>query len=377
MTDITPLFSVSSPDIGELEQLFVSKAVNSGWVSSIGQYVDRFEREFAGYCNTKHGVSLANGTDALFIALKALGIGKGDEVILPSLTFVAVAAVVMHLGAIPVIVDVHPDYWCLDPIAVERAISERTKAIIAVHSYGHPADMDPILDLARPRNIRVIEDCAEAHGATYKGKMVGSMGDVGCFSFYGNKIITTGEGGMAVTNDTDLSARMKFLKDHAMDPNRRYFHPEAGFNCRLTNIQAALGCAQLERIGELQAKRAAILGWYQEDLMDVPGISLNPTMPWAGSVNWMVCAVINNFSDARRDKILTSLKEKGIDTRPFFLPIQVMPPYVGCRVVGREGGGTAISEKLSRAGFNLPSSSLLNRENVKYICSHLASIICS
>jgi perosamine synthetase len=311
---------------------------------------------------------MTNGTDALFIALKALGVESGDEIIVPSLTFVAVPAVVVHLGAEPVIVDAHPDYWCLDPTAVERAVTKRTKAIIAVHVYGHPADMDPILEITRPRGIAVVEDCAEAHGAKYRGKTVGSIGDVGCFSFYGNKIITTGEGGMAVTDDPELARRMRFLKDHAMDPKRRYFHPEAGYNCRMTNVQAALGCAQLERIDELSAKRAQILNWYRDALTDAGPVSLNPAMPWADPVNWMICALLSGGPAARRDEILSQLRVRGVDTRPFFVPAEQMPPYSACRVVGARGDGAPVSARLSTAGFNLPSSPALTPDEVHF-CS--------
>lgn len=369
-------YAVSSPDIGDTELNYVTQAVASGWVSSIGEFVDRFETSFASYCGVDHGVSMSNGTDALFIALKALGVGPGDEVIVPSLTFVAVPAVVLHLGAEPVIVDVHRDYWCLDPKSVERAITSRTKAIVVVHVYGHPADMEPIEKLAQPRGIRLVEDCAEAHGARYNDKLVGSIGNVGCFSFYGNKVITTGEGGMAITNDEQLANRMRFLKDHAMDPHRRYFHPEPGFNCRMTNIQAALGCAQLERIDELLAKRARILDWYREMLQGVNGLRLNPKLSWAEPVNWMVCAVLDSELSVHRTEILGSLRDKGIDTRPFFVPSETMPPYSSCRIASSGGEeGLPESRRLSESGFNLPSSSLLTREDVGECSQLLADTI--
>lgn len=367
MSKTSKFFPVSSPDIGELENQYVTRAVSSGWVSSIGEYVDQFEARFAEYCGLSHAVSMANGTDALFIALKALGIEPGDEVIVPSLTFVAVSAVVVHHGATPVIVDVDPDYWCIDPVAIDRAITSKTKAIIAVHSYGHPADMDPILEVARKYSIKVIEDCAEAHGATYKGKIVGSIGDVGCFSFYGNKIITTGEGGIAVTNDPQLASRMRFYKDHAMDPERRYFHPEVGYNCRITNLQAALGCAQLDRIKELDGKRSQILTWYKNLLQHVPEIKLNPVMSWAKPVNWMVCLVLSEGTKITRDALMMRLRESGIDSRPFFLPTQTMPPYSACRTIGRYDESTPIADRLSKLGLNLPSSSLLDEESVRFI----------
>lgn len=358
---------VASPDIGKLEEKYVLQALRSTWVSSIGEFVSRFEHEFASFCEVKYGVSVSNGTNALFLTLRALGVGPGDEIIVPALTFVAVPAVVLQLGANPVIVDIDPVYWCIDPKAIERAITKKTKAIIVVHVYGHPSDMDPILELARAYQLKVIEDCAEAHGARYKDHRVGSIGDAGCFSFYGNKIITTGEGGMVVSRDSDLLSRIRFLKDHAMDPNRRYYHSEVGYNSRMTNIQAALGCAQLDRISELIENRAKILEWYREYLADIDAISLNPNMSWAEPVNWMVCAVLNSCLVPKRGQILSSLREKGVDSRPFFVLCQDMPPYNGCRTVGVDELDTPVARRISLAGFNLPSSASLKKRDIEKI----------
>ena len=361
-------YPVSSPDIGALEEQYVSQAVRSGWVSSIGEFVDRFEAGFAKVCGSRHGVAVSNGTDAIFLALKALGVGPGDEVIVPALTFVAVPAVVLHVGAEPVLVDVDARYWGLDPAAVDKAFTPRTRAVVAVHLYGHPVDMNPLLEMAAARGVAVIEDCAEAHGAAYRGRTVGSMGRLGCFSFYGNKVITTGEGGVVTTDDDDLAERVRFIKDHAMDKERRYFHPEAGYNCRMTNMQAALGCAQLERMEELLHKRARLLGWYERELADLEGLTLNPKMPWAEPVNWIVCGVLSAKLAPRRDALLVRLRELGVDTRPFFVPAYHMPPYAGCRRVGADGGvdlpGT---DQAGAAGFNLPTVCSLTEQDVKHI----------
>lgn len=365
------MIPVASPDISELEERYVQEAVRSGWVSSIGAFVDRFERDFATFCETEHGVAVSNGTDALLVTLKAAGVGPGDEVIVPALTFVAVPAVVLHLGAQPVLADIHPDYWCLDPLAVERAISPKTKAIVVVHLYGHPADMDPILELARSRRIAVIEDGAEAHGARYKNRRVGSLGDAGCFSFYGNKIITTGEGGMVVTNNAALAERVRMLKDHAMDPMRRYYHPEAGYNCRMTNLQAALGCAQLERIEVLLAQRAQLLTWYREGIASTPRVTLNPKMPWADPVNWMVCVLLDPQMAHYRDRIQGELKEAGIDTRPFFVPLPEMPPYKNARLVGASTSDVPVAYAVGAAGFNMPSSPTLQDQQICRITKQL------
>jgi perosamine synthetase len=359
---------VAVPDIGDLEQRYVAEAMRSGWVSSLGEFIGRFESGFAGFCEARHGIAVANGTVAIEVVLKAMGIGRGDEVVVPALTFAAVGAVVVHLGAEPVLADVHPDYGCVDPDAVGNALSPRTKAVIVVHSYGHPADLDRIVERCAPRGIRVVEDAAEAHGARYKGRRVGALAAAGCFSFYGNKIFTTGEGGMVVTDDDDLAARVRMLKDHAMDPSRRYYHLEAGYNFRMTNVQAALGCAQLERAEEFLRKRADLLGWYREELHGVAGIRLNPAMPWAEPVNWLVSAVLDETLAGGRDAMLSDLRrEDGIDTRPFFVPMGEMPPYRSARRVAANGAGNPVAERMSRAGFNLPTSFGLEREDVARI----------
>lgn len=359
---------VSSPEIGEREHRYVMEAVRSGWVSSLGEYIGRFETDFARYCGTEHGVAVSNGTTALEVVLKALGVGRGDEVVVPALTFAAAAAVVVHVGAEPVLADVHPDYWCLDPRALARAVGPRTRAVIAVHSYGHPCDMDPILDTCGRAGIPVVEDCAEAHGARYRGHPMGSMGRCGTFSFYGNKIITTGEGGMVVTRDGPLAERVRQLKDHAMDPKRRYFHLDAGYNFRMTNPQAALGCAQLERIGEFLEKRRALLAWYREEVEGIEGIRLNPKMDWAEPVNWIVCAELLDAPKAsRRDALLRALADRGVDTRPFFVALGDMPPYRDARQVGADGDGTPVADRLSRSGFNLPTSTTLGRDDVRRV----------
>jgi perosamine synthetase len=354
---------VAVPDIGELERRYALEAVESGWVSSLGAFIEKFETGFAEFCETRHAVAVANGTTAIEVTLAAFGVGRGDEVILPDLTFAAVAAAITHLGAIPVLVDVEPGSWCVDPRAVERALSPRTRAVVPVHSYGHPADLDPILEACRKRGIRVLEDAAEAHGARYRGRRVGSIGDAGSFSFYGNKIITTGEGGAVVTQDDDLAARVRVLKDHAMDPNRRYFHLEAGYNFRMTNVQAAIGCAQLERVGEFLERRAEILDGYRELLAGAP-LRLNPHEDGAEPVNWTVCAVLEPSVAEHRDAILAEMRTRGVDTRPFFVRLSEMPPYRDAPRVGADGDDTPVARDLSLAGFNLPTSTLLEREDI-------------
>jgi perosamine synthetase len=365
---------VAEPDLGPLEEEYILDALRSGWVSSIGGFIQRFEEEFARFCGTKHAVVVSNGTVAIHLALVAAGVGPGDEVIVPALTFVATAAAVWHAGAVPVFVDSEPEIGTLDPKAVERAISPKTKAIIPVHLYGHPADMDPILEIARSRGLVVIEDAAEAHGARYKGRVVGSLGHMATFSFYGNKILTTGEGGAVVTDNDDLAVRLRFLKDHAMDPKRRYWHPEVGFNYRMTNLQAAMGCAQLERSKELCAKRGKIVALYREAFKG-RGVAINSFKSWAEPVPWLVCALLQQETTREeRDGLMASLKEQGIDSRPYFHLLCDMPPYAACRRIAA-GGGTAlaVAEDLSARGLNLPSITRLSGKEVAWIAGEVVA----
>jgi perosamine synthetase len=361
-----PFIPVAEPDLGPLEEKYVLEAVKSGWVSSIGAFIDRFESGFAKYCGTRHAVMVSNGTVAIHLCLVARGIGLADEVIVPNLTFVATASAVKHAGATPVLVDVDPDTYCLDPAWVEGAITPRTRAIIAVHLYGHPANMTPLREIADRRGIALIEDAAEAHGAKWQGRPVGGLGDMATFSFYGNKVLTTGEGGCVTTNDDALAARIRFLKDHAMSKERRYFHPEVGFNYRMTNIQAALGCAQLERAGEILARKSQVLAWYREAFRGVEVI-LNPSRPPAEPICWLVVALQPASSPAAETRRLQEeLKLAGIDTRPFFVPLSQLPPYAECRLVK---GRRHVAADLADRGWCLPSSTRLARGDVERVAS--------
>lgn len=351
---------VSKPSITQKEIQYIMDAVSSGWVSSLGKYVDMFEEKFASYCGTKYALTTSNGTTALHLVLVALGIKPGDEVIIPDITFVATGNAVKYVGAKAVIVDIEEDTLCIDPESVKKAITPKTKAIIAVHLYGHPANMEEINKIAEEYDLIIIEDAAEAHGAEVNGKKVGSLGHVGTFSFYGNKIITTGEGGMITTNDENLYERMRHLRDHAMSKEKRYWHTEVGFNYRMTNIQAALGLAQLERIDEIIAKKRLIFEWYKEGLKDIEGIKLNYEAPWAKNVYWMVCLEVEGYTEKQRDELMKMLKEKNIDARPYFYPLSDMPMF--------EKADTPIAHKVYQRGLNLPSYFDITREDVQYIC---------
>ncbi len=361
MPDFIPVYE---PILGGNEKKYVLDCIETNWISSLGKYVGEFEKRFSSYCGSKYGVSVSNGTVALQLALAALGIGKGDEVIVPDLTFVATANAVVYTGAKPVLVDSDIETWNIDPSKIEEKINKRTKAIIPVHLYGHPCNMDPIMDIAKDHGLSVIEDAAEAHGAEYKGKKVGSFGRIACFSFYGNKVITTGEGGMCITDDEGLAKEISLLKDHGMSAEKRYWHPKIGFNFRMTNIQAAIGLAQLEQIEkfiEIKVKNARL---YNSLLKDVEGIMLPPEMPWAKSVYWMYSVLVQD-SYGKRDELMARLKEKKIDSRPFFYPLHQLPMY-------KSEKPFPVSDELSARGINLPSSASLSKDDVERICEVIA-----
>ena len=375
MNDKAPVFiPVAAPVIGEREIAYVDDAVRSGWVSSIGPYIDRFEAGFAKWVGVKHAVAVANGTVALHLALHALGLGPGDEVVIPDLTFAATAHAVLQTGATPVLADVEADTFCLDPAAVERAITSRTKAILPVHLYGHPADMTALRALAAPRGIDLVEDAAEAHGARVGGARVGSLGRVAAFSLYGNKIITTGEGGILTTDDDALAARLRFLKDHGMSKERRYFHTELAFNYRMTNLSAALGVAQLEQADEFIEKKRRIMDWYREGLAGTP-LDLSVERPGYRSVYWMASAVLRAGVSRTRDEVGAALKAAGVDSRPFFAPMSELPHLASLRRVGRDGDGCPVSARLSAGGLNLPSGCALGAADIARVCQALRAAI--
>jgi perosamine synthetase len=329
--------------------------------------VKRFEREFAAYCGVRHGVATHNGTVALHLALAALGIGPGDEVILPTLTFVATANAVVYTGATPVFVDSEPHTWNIAPEAVARAVTPRTRAIIAVHLYGHPADMDPLRALADQHGLTLIEDAAEAHGARYKGRRAGSLSDVAIFSFFGNKIITTGEGGMVLTDDPALAERCFLLENQARHNENPYWHAEIGYNYRMTNLQAALGVAQLERIEDLIAVRVQNAAHYNRRLSEVPGLSRPPCAEWAENVYWMYTVLVEEEYGLDRDTVMTRLRQRGIDTRPAFYPIHTLPMY-------HQDQRLPVAEEVGRKGLNLPSGATLTPEQVDLVCDVLAEL---
>ena len=352
-------YPISQPSITEKEIEYVNIAMKSGWISSLGKYINEFETNFAKFCGTKYALTTSNGTTGLHLALSALKVGKGDEVIIPDLTFVATANAISYTGAVPVMVDVDPNTLCIDPKAISNAITKKTRAIMPVHLYGHPSDMDKINDIAKQYNLFVIEDAAEAIGSKYKGKVVGGLSDFGVFSFYGNKSMTTGEGGMLTTNSELLYNYAKYLRDHAMNQEKRYFHTEVGYNYRMTNIQAAMGVAQLERIDEILDHRVKLLLWYKNNINQSSTVRLNFEAEWAKNTNWLICLEIDGLDHSKKHTLMQRLKSKGIDTRPYFYPMSSMPMY--------KSEINPISYLKSNIGLNIPTYFDLTEEDVIYI----------
>jgi perosamine synthetase len=358
---------VAEPFLGDEELRYVSECVLTGWVSSAGAFVGRFEELFAERCGVAHAVAVSNGTAALHVALVALGIGPGDEVVVPTLTFIATANAVAYTGATPVFADSEPLTWNVDPEAVAAAITPRTRAIVPVHLYGHPADMDGILEVAAEHRLAVVEDAAEAHGALYRGRPVGSLGDLGTFSFYGNKIVTTGEGGMVVTNDAALAERIRVLRDHGMEPGRRYWHPVLGFNYRLTNVQAAIGVAQLEKLDEILAAKRRVASRYADGLRGVPGLTLPPEEPWARNVHWLYSILVEPEFGVDRDAVMDALDAAGIESRPFFTPLHEQPLYA-------TGERLPVAERIAERGVSLPSAVTLSTSEIDRVVGVISAL---
>lgn len=353
---------VAAPDLSGNEEKYVVDAIRSSWISSSGAYITRFEKEFAGLCGSGAALGLCNGTVALHLALMGLDVRPGDEVLVPSLTYIATANACRYVGAEPVFVDVDPETWCIDPKKLEAAITRRTRGIIAVHLYGHPADMDAINHIAAVHGLWVVEDAAEAHFATYKGRPVGSLSRVATFSFYGNKIITSGEGGAVTVSDPQLELRMRTLRGQGVDPSRRYFFPVTGYNFRMTNIAAAMLCAQLERREAIVTKRRQIYRWYRQHMADIAGIRFQPVAPWAEITPWLMCLLVEREFGKSRDQLMASLAQDQIETRPFFIPLHSLPPFREAST--KRGEVLPVTDHLAAVGVNLPTYPAMTEEHV-------------
>lgn len=361
------MIPVSEPVITEEDKRTVLECLNSGWVSSSGKYIDEFEKKWSDYCSMKHGISVSSGTAALQIAVEMLELSPGDEIIMPAFTIISCAQAVTSCKAVPVLVDSNPANWQMDVSQIEDKISPRTKAIMIVHIYGHPADVDPIRHLADKYNLKVIEDAAEVHGAQYKGKRCGGFGDISIFSFYANKLITTGEGGMILTNDKLLANKARDLRNLCFEKEKRFLHHRIGHNFRLTNLQAALGVAQFERMEDIISRKRQIAFKYTERLMNIPSISLPVEESWAKNVYWVYGLTVNKETGLDAMKFSGILAGKGIETRPFFLGMHEQPVFHKMGLFKNEIYPG--SEFLSRQGLYLPSGLSITESQIDKICS--------
>ena len=360
-------FPVAVPNLGGNEFKYLTDAFLSTWISSTGSYINKFEESFSSYSDCQYGIAVSNGTASLHLALLALGIGEGDEVIVPDLTFASTINAVLHANATPVIVDIEESSWCIDPAEIKNAITKNTKAVIPVHLYGQVCDMDQIMGLAREFKLKVVEDCAEAHGATFHGKKVGSFGDVGSFSFFGNKVITTGEGGMCITNSKELDERIRLLRDHGMSKSRRYYHEVVGYNYRLTNLQAAIGLAQLERIDVIHKNRKMYEDLYRNLLLE-PRFRFQTDFCNRERVTWLVSLLVNSRNE--RDKLIGLLKDNAIEARPFFYVLSEMDIY---RKYSKKTAKNA--KKISDCGVNLPAyESLKSLKEIETIINKIIKV---
>lgn len=368
------MIPVCEPALDGREMEYVRECIETSWISSAGKFITLFEKKFSEYCGVPHGVACSSGTTAIHLALEALGIGPGDEVIIPDFTLIVSANMVILAGAKPVLVDVDARTWCIDPSKIEEKITPNTKAIMAVHMYGHPCDMDRINDIARRHNLYVIEDCAEAHGAEVNGVRVGALSDVACFSFYGNKILTTGEGGMCVCKDDEIAARMRLLCNQGFG-EPRFVHQVVGYNYRLTNVQAAIGLAQTEMVSEKVEKKRWIGQKYNELLADWPYVTLPVEEPWAKNVYWMYGIVIKPGLGMTKDEVMTKLREKGVDTRSFFCPMSLQPAYKGNDNRFPDiSGSYPISVDLWNSGLYLPSGLPLTEDQINTVVEKLREL---
>ena len=370
----TKFIPVCEPMLAGNELKYVTEAVSTGWISSAGKYVTEFERQFAQYCGCEYGVAVCNGTVALHLALVALGIGPGDEVILPNFTMIATAFAVCYTGAIPVFVDADPATWNVDVRRIEEKITDRTKAILPVHLFGMMCDMDAIEAIAKRHNLYVVEDAAESHGAEYKGRKAGSCSDLACFSFFANKNVTTGEGGMVVTNNRELYDRLRYHKNMCfpLDGPRNYMHADIGFNYRMSNVVAAIGLAQTEKADVYKSLRMRNNAYYRQYLCDVPGIQFQALSEEYVNVAWMNAIVVDpKMYGHTKDELIAFLKENGVDTRLLFVGMHRQPclKNVGADCTGEY----PVTDWLTENGLYLPSASSLSEDDIKYICQLIAS----
>jgi len=362
---------LAKPEFGNIEKELVNDCLNSGWISSIGKYVEEFAQKLGRFVNVKYVLPVSNGTAALHLALIALDVKPGDEVVVPALTFVASANAITYVGAKPVFVDIEPNTFNLDLTKLESAITKKTKAIMTVDLYGHPIDFDAVNKIAKKHNLKIISDSAESLGSTYKDKPVGNQTDIATFSFFGNKIITTGEGGAVVTNNKKYYDTCLLYRDQGKDTSiHNYFHPVIGFNYGLTNLQAAVGIGQLQQIKKLVGQKRKIAEIYKKLLQNTPGISFQKETDYAKSNWWMFSILVHKKSFGMdSNKLIKYLLKKNIETRPFFYPLPALPPYKNPNHMI----DFPVTQKIANQGINLPTFATLTRSEIKYICDSIKS----
>ena len=353
-------YPVYQPTLSGNEKKYVNECLDSTWISSKGKFVNEFEKSFATFIGADYATGVCNGTVAIHLALVALGLGEGDEVIVPTFTYIASVNPILQVGATPVFVDSLADTWQMSPEDIRKKITPKTKALMVVHLYGHPCEMAEIMTIAKEHNLFVVEDCAEAIGTTYKGKHVGTFGDIATFSFFGNKTITCGEGGMVTTNDATLHDRLVHFKGQGLAKYREYWHDTIGFNYRMTNIQAAIGLAQLEQVQTFLAQKKQIAQWYQAGLKGLP-IACHCAVGDGANHSYWMCSILVEKAPVR-DELRAFLKAEGIETRPTFYPVHTMPVYANKFIKH------PVAEDIASRGINLPSYPLLTQENVNDIC---------
>lgn len=368
------MIPVNEPLFGENESKYLNECITTGWVSSEGQFVRQFEDEFARRVDRNHAISVCNGSAALDAAVTALDIGKGDEVIMPTFTIISCAAAIVRAGATPVLVDSDPATWNMDVHQIESKISERTRAIMIVHIYGLPVDLDPVLLLADKYGLKIIEDSAEMLGQTYKGKPCGSFGDISTFSFYANKVVTTGEGGMITTNDDHLADRCRSLRNLSFQPEKRFVHDALGWNFRMTNLQAAVGLAQLERLDNSIERKRWIGKKFTERLVDIHGIELPVTRTtFAENIFWVYGIVLDEDGMPDAEQMMLKLKNSGIGTRPFFWPMHEQPVFNKMGLFKNEY--YPVAERLARKGFYIPSGLALTDAQIDAVALKLHEVL--
>jgi perosamine synthetase len=376
------MIPVNEPLLGKREEELVLECLRTGWISSAGKFIDEFEERWAAYCGKRYGIAVTSGTAALQTALASVGLNPGDEVIVPTFTIISCVLAVIYNGGVPILVDSDPRTWCMNVEQVKDKISGKTRAIMPVHIYGHPVDMDPLLNLAEKHGLAVIEDAAEAHGAEYLSgrnttnsvwRRCGSFGDLSCFSFYANKLISTGEGGMVLTDDAALANRVRSLRNLCFQPDRRFLHEEIGFNFRLTNLQAALGVAQLERIDEIVARKRWLGKTYDHLLKGIDGLELPPEEPWARNVYWMYGVVLPEKIGMDASQFAQRLQQREIETRPFFLGMHEQPVLHKRGLFVKES--YPIAERLARRGLYLPSGLALTEEQLTVVCEAVREVL--